>query len=94
MFKLDETIMVLSKSDREAIAAGEIVKRGLIELPSWMRPDMDKNNDHQKLFNETGCKLFSIHQRPLVVALLHILFWTKQLLFLRWRSIGRPCFPP
>jgi phage FluMu gp28-like protein len=58
MFKLDETIMVLSKSDREAIAAGEIVKRGLLELPSWMRPDMDKNNDHQKLFNETGCKLF------------------------------------
>lgn len=58
MFKLDETIMVLSKSDREAIAAGEIVKRGLIELPSWMRPEMDKNNDHQKLFTETGCKLF------------------------------------
>ena len=58
MFKLDETIMVLSKSDREAIAAGEIVKRGLIELPSWLRPEMDKNNDHQKLFTETGCKLF------------------------------------
>lgn len=58
MFKLDETIMVLSKSDREAIAAGEIVKRALIELPSWMRPEMDKNNDHQKLFSETGCKLF------------------------------------
>lgn len=58
MFKLDETIMVLSKSDREAIAAGEIVKRGLIELPVWMKPEMDKNNDHQKLFNETGCKLF------------------------------------
>lgn len=58
MFKLDETIMVLSKSDREAIAAGEIVKRALLELPSWMRPEMDKNNDHQKLFNETGCKLF------------------------------------
>ena len=58
MFKLDETIMVLSKSDREAIAAGEIVKRGLIELPNWMRPEMDKNNDHQKLFTETGCKLF------------------------------------
>lgn len=58
MFKLDETIMVLSKSDREAIAAGEIVKRALIELPNWMRPEMDKNNDHQKLFTETGCKLF------------------------------------
>jgi hypothetical protein len=58
MFKLDETIMVLSKSDREAIAAGEIVKRGLIELPDWLRPEMDKNNDHQKLFTETGSKLF------------------------------------
>jgi phage FluMu gp28-like protein len=58
MFKLDETIMVLSKSDREAIAAGEIVKRALIELPAWMKPEMDKNNDHQKLFSETGCKLF------------------------------------
>lgn len=58
MFKLDETIMVLSKSDREAIAAGEIVKRALIELPAWMRPEMDKNNDHQKLFHDTGCKLF------------------------------------
>lgn len=58
LFKLDETIMVLSKSDREAIAAGEIVKRALEELPSWMKPDMSKNNDHQKLFADTGCKLF------------------------------------
>jgi hypothetical protein len=58
LFKLDETIMVLSKSDREAIAAGEIVKRALIELPAWMKPEMEKNNDHQKIFSDTGCKLF------------------------------------
>jgi hypothetical protein len=58
LFKLDETIMILSKSDREAIAAGEIVKRALEELPKWMRPDMSKNNDHQKLFSDTGCKMF------------------------------------
>lgn len=58
MFKLDETIMVLSKSDREAIAAGEIVKRAIEEFPSWLRPEMDKNNDHQKIFHDTGCKLF------------------------------------
>lgn len=58
LFKLDETIMVLSKADREAIAAGEIVKRALEELPSWMKPEMAKNNDHQKLFSDTGCKLF------------------------------------
>jgi len=58
LFKLDETIMVLSKSDREAIAAGEIVKRAMQELPKWMRPEMEKNNDHQKIFCDTGCKLF------------------------------------
>lgn len=58
MFKLDETIMVVSKSDREAIAAGEIVKRAIEELPNWMAPEMEKNNDHQKFFVETGCKLF------------------------------------
>lgn len=58
LFKLDETIMVLSKSDREAIAAGEIVKRAIIELPEWMKPEMEKNNDHQKIFSDTGCKLF------------------------------------
>lgn len=58
LFKLDETLMVVSKTDREAIAAGEIVKRALEELPSWMQPDMSKNNDHQKIFTDTGCKLF------------------------------------
>jgi phage FluMu gp28-like protein len=50
--------MVVSKTDREAIAAGEIVKRAIEELPSWMQPQMSKNNDHQKIFSDTGCKLF------------------------------------
>lgn len=58
LFKLDETIMVVSRTDREAIASGEIVKRALEELPSWMQPQMSKNNDHQKIFTDTGCKLF------------------------------------
>lgn len=58
LFKLDEVMMVVSKTDREAIAAGEIVKRALEELPKWMQPDLSKNNDHQKIFQDTGCKLF------------------------------------
>lgn len=58
LFKLDETIMVVSKTDREAIASGEIVKRAIDELPEWLQPQMSKNNDHQKIFTETGCKLF------------------------------------
>ena len=58
LFKLDEVLMVVSKTDREAIAAGEIVKRALEELPEWMQPDLSKNNDHQKIFQESGCKLY------------------------------------
>jgi Terminase large subunit, T4likevirus-type, N-terminal len=58
LFCQNETIMVVSKTDREAIAAGEIVKRAMAELPSWMKPEMTKDNDHQKFFGDTGCKLF------------------------------------
>jgi len=58
LFRQNETLMVVSKTDREAIAAGEIVKRALDELPKWMKPDLTKNNDHQKFFDDTGCKLF------------------------------------
>lgn len=58
LFRQNETLMVVSKTDREAIAAGEIVKRALDELPKWMKPDLNKNNDHQKFFDDTGCKLF------------------------------------
>ena len=58
LFQENETLMVISKTDREAIAAGEIVKRALEELPSWLQPEMAKNNDHQKIFMDTGSKLF------------------------------------
>lgn len=60
LFKLDETIMIVSRTDREAVAAGEIAKRALEELPDWMHKpsNMLKDNDHQKIFQETGCKMF------------------------------------
>lgn len=58
LFRMDETIMIVSKTDREAIAAGEIAKRAMGELPKWMQSEMSKENDHQRFFNDTGCKLF------------------------------------
>lgn len=58
MFKYDETIMLLSKSDREAIAAGEIAVNAMEFLPVWLKPRMDKSNEHQHYFEETGSKLF------------------------------------
>lgn len=57
MFKLDEQIMCMSKSDREAIKAGENVTVALNNLPSWLKPALDKDNDHIKSFEETGCRL-------------------------------------
>lgn len=57
MFKTDKQIMVLSKSDREAIAAGEVVKRALEHIPSWLRSDMDGESKHEKIFKDTGSAL-------------------------------------
>lgn len=57
MFKLDEQIMSMSKSDREAIKAGENVTVALNNLPSWLRPKLGKDNDHIKEFMETGARL-------------------------------------
>ena len=58
MFSTDQQIMVLSKTDREAIAAGEIVKRALEYLPKWMLPRMGKSNEHEKQFLDTGSNLW------------------------------------
>tara|TARA_Y100000034_G_scaffold38278_1_gene47001 strand:- start:21556 stop:23436 length:1881 start_codon:yes stop_codon:yes gene_type:complete len=57
MFKLDEQIMCMSKSDREAIKAGENVTVALNNLPNWLKPALGKDNDHIKAFEETGARL-------------------------------------
>jgi hypothetical protein len=57
MFKTDQQIMVLSKTDREAIAAGEVSKRALENLPSWLKPQMDGESKHEKIFKDTDSAL-------------------------------------
>jgi len=54
MFKTGQRIMVVSKTDREAIAAGEIVKNAMQYLPSWLQPETDKCNEHEKQFKTTS----------------------------------------
>lgn len=46
MFHLDQRIMTTSKTDREAIACGDIVHRFIDELPDWLKPKLGKYNDH------------------------------------------------
>ena len=57
MFKTDQQLLVLSKTDREALAAGEIVSRAIENLPAWLKPTMSTNSKHEKIFAETGSAL-------------------------------------
>lgn len=54
MFKNDQKIMVLSKSDREAKGAGKIVTNVLKYLPQWIKPDVELDNQHEKVFRDTN----------------------------------------
>lgn len=55
MFKLDQQIMLLSKTDREATETGGIVDRAVENLPKWLfDKKLGKWNDHLKTFNDTG----------------------------------------
>jgi hypothetical protein len=56
MFRLDQQIMLLSKTDREATVIGMMVDRAVEYLPEWLKPNKDsgKWNDHLKQFTETG----------------------------------------
>jgi hypothetical protein len=58
MFRFNETIMLLSKADREAIAAGDIAVRAMRFLPDWLRPEMTTSNKHEQGFAQTGTNLF------------------------------------
>jgi hypothetical protein len=58
MFQLDQQILLMSKTDREAILAGETARRGIEELPGWMKQQMGKYNEHERQFKETGSTLW------------------------------------
>lgn len=58
MFSTNQMIMVVSKTDREAIAAGEIVRRAMDHMPSWLKPNMGDNNKHERQFVDTGSTLW------------------------------------
>ena len=58
IFQVDQQIYVLSKTDREALAAGDIAEKAMHNFPYWMF-DADKAmiTRHEKKFIDTGSKL-------------------------------------
>jgi hypothetical protein len=58
MFQLDQQIMLLSKTDREATDIGMMIDRSCENFPEWLKPKKDaKWNDHLKMFTDTGSAL-------------------------------------
>jgi hypothetical protein len=57
LFHEGQVIYVLSKTDREAIVAGEIIDRALECMPKWLWEKDAKIAKHEKSFGETGSKI-------------------------------------
>lgn len=59
LFKSSQRIMLVSKTDREAIAASDMAKTTVEYLPSWLKPETDKFNEHEKQFKTTNSIFWS-----------------------------------
>lgn len=58
MFQLDQQIMILGRTDRDATDIGMMVDRSIENFPEWLKPKKDgKWNDHLKMFTDTGSAL-------------------------------------
>jgi thiol-disulfide isomerase/thioredoxin len=57
MFKKDQMIMVMSKTDREAMTSAGMISRAIQWLPTWLQPQMAKDNEHVKEFAATNSKI-------------------------------------
>ena len=58
MFQLDQQIMILGRTDRDATDIGLMVDRSIENFPEWFKPNKDaKWNDHMKMFTDTGSAL-------------------------------------
>lgn len=59
MFCFDKTIMICCPTDRHVTwMHSPTIDKMLNELPDWLKPKMAKQNDHQKHFEDTRCKIF------------------------------------
>lgn len=57
MFRLDQHVMFMSRTDREAVSVGQVVRQMVEQLPDWMKPTLSRNNDHLRHFEDTGSNM-------------------------------------
>lgn len=95
LFKLDQTIMYLTHSDRMAVAAGDIAKVMLENLPDWMAGNvLSMSNDHRKKFPDTGSKMLFYTPEASCGVAPTSLFSTRRAASRTWTSTGRPSGRP
>lgn len=58
IFKLDQRIMWLSPSDREAVFFNNHIRSMIKNLPEWLCPKLSKENDHRIIFEDTNSTMF------------------------------------
>lgn len=57
MFKSKESIAFISRTDNEVMAMSHFIKNVINNLPTWLAPKLDKNNDYEKICSETNSKM-------------------------------------
>lgn len=57
MFRLDQRIMFLARSDDDAITLGKWCKMWVENFPQWMQPKLKKHNNHRIEFEETNSSI-------------------------------------
>jgi hypothetical protein len=61
MFKNDQYFAFISKTDRECVINGNLLKFIIDEFPDWLKPKMDKLNSHSLIFNNSENKIYLIN---------------------------------
>jgi hypothetical protein len=64
MFKFDQRIMTVSRTDRECCYMSDMVRRVIDQFPEWLQPDLGKNNNHTIEFKDTGCSMVFLTPEP------------------------------
>lgn len=58
VFFNDQSIFVVSRTDRESVHLGKLVDLAVKEIKGWLKPHFLKCNQHEKIFEETGSSIF------------------------------------
>jgi hypothetical protein len=57
IFDIDQSILWLMKTDRDCRESSYILKKMIANLPDWLMPILEKDNEHEKYFLDTNSRI-------------------------------------